>query len=128
MPVTVRLSLVEPSAPVSSTTSAPALTNTTPNSSTYTRHPGPTHFSSAKERKAQRRAAALAESKDKGKGRAAPVKVYERNDVRVGDVVRVKGKVDEWMRGKEWVRQVAVDPGAGGSISAFSPQNVGWAE
>jgi hypothetical protein len=51
-------------------------------------------------------------------------KVYERKDVRVGDTVRIIGKVDEWWRrkaggGGEAVRQVVVDEGSGGSIGPF---------
>ncbi|KAK8870070.1 hypothetical protein IAR55_000640 [Kwoniella newhampshirensis] len=56
----------------------------------------------------------------------APLKVYDRKDVRVGDTVRIVGKIDEWQRRKasgevEWVRQVVVEEGAGGSIFAVDP-------
>lgn len=71
------------------------------------------HFLTARERKAERR-------------KAPPpppplMKVYARDDVRVGDTIRVIGRVDEWQRRKvggevEWVRQVVVEEGAGGSI------------
>lgn len=46
-----------------------------------------------------------------------PLPVYLKHDIRVGDTVRVRGRIDEWFRGKEYIRQVAVEPGAGGSIS-----------
>jgi len=72
------------------------------------------HFLSARERKAARRKAPVPPP--------PPVKAYARKDVRVGDTVRVIGRVDEWQRRKatgamEWVRQVIVEEGAGGSIS-----------
>nr|XP_031858589.1 uncharacterized protein CI109_005969 [Kwoniella shandongensis]KAA5525661.1 hypothetical protein CI109_005969 [Kwoniella shandongensis] len=56
----------------------------------------------------------------------APIKVYDRKDVRVGDTVRIVGKIDEWQRRKasgevEWVRQVVVEEGAGGSIAVVDP-------
>lgn len=45
-----------------------------------------------------------------------------KRDIRVGDTVRVVGKVDEFMRtnveGKEWVRRLWVDESSGGSIGA----------
>ena len=73
------------------------------------------YFPSAKERKAMRKFAMEEASKSKAK---IATKVYERHDVRVGDVVRVKGRIDEWRRGTEWVRQLAVEAGSGGFISA----------
>lgn len=78
------------------------------------------NFKSAKERKAQRKVASLQDPKGK-KPSLPPVKVYERHDIRVGDVVRVRGRIDEWMRGKEWIRQVAVEPQSGGSIRMSNP-------
>ncbi|WVQ70462.1 uncharacterized protein L199_008689 [Kwoniella botswanensis] len=53
-------------------------------------------------------------------------KIFQRKDIRVGDTVRIIGKVDEWMRKKsdgsgEWVRQVVVDENAGGFISIVDP-------
>lgn len=70
-----------------------------------------TTFRTAQERKAQ-----------KPQPRAPPVKKYLVPDVRVGDTVRVVGRVDEWTRpkwsGPEVIRQVAVDlVSDGGSIS-----------
>ena len=43
----------------------------------------------------------------------------------MGDTVRVVGRIDEWQRRKasgqtEWVRQVIVEEGAGGSIGKSS--------
>ena len=80
------------------------------------------HFLSARERKAAKRKA-LAETIPAGP--RDPIKVYARKDVRVGDTVRVIGRVDEWMRRKtggeaEWVRQVIVEEGAGGSVGRLS--------
>ncbi|KAK6902567.1 hypothetical protein I204_07492 [Kwoniella mangroviensis CBS 8886] len=53
-------------------------------------------------------------------------KIFHPKDIRVGDTVRITGKVDEWMRKKsdgsgEWVRQVVVDENAGGFISIVDP-------
>ncbi|OCF31473.1 hypothetical protein I316_06875 [Kwoniella heveanensis BCC8398] len=53
-------------------------------------------------------------------------KVFEYKDIRVGDTLRVVGKVDEWFRKKadgsgEWVRQVVVDENAGGSVAIVDP-------
>jgi hypothetical protein len=40
--------------------------------------------------------------------------LFIRPDIRVGDTVRVVGRVEEWMRGgRDWVRQLAVDEGGG---------------
>ncbi|ORY23699.1 hypothetical protein BCR39DRAFT_345336 [Naematelia encephala] len=91
-----------------------------------TKAPTATHFSTAQERKKQRKAAAVAQSELKTAKTQALGKVYERKDVRVGDTVRVVGKVDEWMRRKavgsgEWVRQVVVEEGTGGSIDVVDP-------
>lgn len=70
-----------------------------------------TTFRTAQERKAQ-----------KPQPGAPPVKKYLVPDVRVGDTVRIVGRVDEWTRpkwsGPEVIRQVAVDlVSDGGSIS-----------
>lgn len=44
-------------------------------------------------------------------------KFFVRPDIRVGDTVRVVGRVDEWLRGKETIRQLFVDVAGGvGSI------------
>lgn len=123
MCVTIRLSPVaRPASAPTPFTSVPvglaaASSGTAPSSS---------HFLSAKERKAQRKAAAAAaaaaEEASSSKMRLTKQQqtVYERNDIRVGDIVRVKGRIDEWLRGKEWIRQVAVEPAAGGSIGMFT--------
>lgn len=47
--------------------------------------------------------------------------MYVSKDIRVGDTVRVVGRINEWPRQrqggqKEWVREVVVDEGSGGSI------------
>jgi len=81
----------------------------------------------AKERKALRKLAVLesqavstGKSKEKEKEN---VKGYVRNDVRVGDTLRVRGRIDEYRRGGEWIRVVVVEPGSGGSVgmSSFHP-------
>lgn len=120
MPVSVRLSLVTPNKSGSANyapTSAQTQTTDIQDRTSSIVKPS-SNFTSAKDRKALRK---LAEPQDtKGKGPAAPpAKVYERHDIQAGDVVRVKGRVDEWMRGKEWIRQVAVEPASGGSIRKF---------
>ncbi|WVQ98426.1 hypothetical protein IAU59_005549 [Kwoniella sp. CBS 9459] len=58
---------------------------------------------------------------------ASGYKTYEYKDVRVGDTLRVVGKVDEWFRRKadgsgERVRQVVVDENAGGSVAVVDPE------
>ncbi|EIW70273.1 hypothetical protein TREMEDRAFT_62034 [Tremella mesenterica DSM 1558] len=83
------------------------------------------HFPSAKERKALRRAQTLENTTKMNLSQRPPVKMYEKKDIRVGDVVRVVGKVDEWQRRRngagEWVRQVVVEDGGGGSITRVDP-------
>lgn len=87
----------------------------------------------AQERKAARQAAARAraalEAEAEAESAAAgkmPSRRYYRKDIRVGDVVRVIGKVDEWARnkptGKEWVRGITVEEGAGGVVGAYHCQ------
>jgi hypothetical protein len=48
------------------------------------------------------------------------MKVYARKDIRVGDTVRVIGRIKEWFRGNairgEFIREITVDDGQGGSI------------
>jgi len=56
-------------------------------------------------------------------------KVYARKDVRVGDTIKVIGRVEEWMRkkaggGLEWIRGVGVDEGQGGSIGMFNNEQI----
>ncbi|WOO83405.1 uncharacterized protein LOC62_05G006931 [Vanrija pseudolonga] len=81
------------------------------------------NFLTAKERKAMRKAAAAAEAASLAAARStAPGPTFHRPDVRVGDTLRVVGRVDEWARrrngGEEWVRQVFVDEASGsGSLS-----------
>lgn len=82
-----------------------------------------THFISAKERKFARAAAAreAAEEAELARPRTR-AKVFDRKDIRVGDTVRVIGKVEEYARQRdgalEWVRTVTVEEQSGGSIGA----------
>ncbi len=74
-------------------------------------------FLSSRQRRAQLRAAAEAQIKGKSN---ANFKGYVRKDIRVGDVVSVVGRVNEYPRRKmgeiEWVREVVVDDASGGSV------------
>lgn len=78
-------------------------------------------FSTRGERKAFRKQAEVV-SRAKLAQKAVPT--YVRKDVRVGDVVRIIGRVNEYPRRKphrmEWVREVVVDEGSGGSIGMFA--------
>jgi len=82
----------------------------------------------AKERKALRKLAVLesqAQSQAVSKGKIKEkekenVKGYMRNDIRVGDTLRVKGRIDEYRRGGEWIRVVVVEPGSGGFVGMSS--------
>jgi hypothetical protein len=127
LPVTVRLPLVTitPSSPTPTLTPTPRQTlkqNGSQNQGT--------HFIPAKERKALRKLAALesqaqshiqAELKGKSKGKEMEKgKEYRRNDIRVGDTLKVKGRIDEYRRGGEWVRVVVVEPGSGGFVGMSS--------
>lgn len=114
--MTVRLSLVN-SVHATSSLSAASTSRSQPSQGDTTLGSS-SNFKSAKERKALRKIAIAQDAKGK-KPALPPAKVYERHDVRVGDAVRIRGRIDEWMRGKEWIRQVAVEPGAGGSICAY---------
>jgi hypothetical protein len=128
LPVTVRLPLVNVNPASSTTTQAPsqtqALTQTRTQTTTTTRH-----FIPAKERKALRKIAFLesqlasqSQSQSQAQTQKNPLlkkkeKEYQRNDIRVGDTVRIKGRIEEFRRGNgEWVRQVVVEPGSGGFI------------
>jgi hypothetical protein len=78
-----------------------------------------THFKPAKERKALRKAAFEEQTQlaqEKTRGNVRKEKEYVRSDIRVGDVVRVRAKVEEWKRGDGWIRQLSVEPGAGGLV------------
>lgn len=118
LPLTVRLHLVK-APPASAKTAVTGPTGSTSSSSS-------THFVSAKERKAARAAAAraAAEEAEIAKPRI-PAKVYGRKDIRVGDTVRVVGKVEEYARQRdealEWVRTVTVEEQSGGSIGEARP-------
>jgi hypothetical protein len=118
LPVTVRLPLVtiDPS-------TIPAARQTQTQS--HTQSQGTHHFIPAKERKALRKLAVLESqaqslAQDKGKGGKGKEKEkekgYRRNDIRVGDTLRVRGRIDEYRRGGEWVRVVIVEPGSGGFV------------
>ncbi|WWC61486.1 uncharacterized protein I303_104070 [Kwoniella dejecticola CBS 10117] len=86
-------------------------------------------FATASERRIAKRKAteeALASERAQ-KAKWSSTKRFQTKDIRVGDTVRIVGKVDEWMRRKadgssEWVRQVVVDENAGGSICAVDPE------
>ena len=75
-------------------------------------------FLTAKQRKDQRREASRNHTGAKMKNE---VKGYARKDIRVGDTVRIVGRVNEYPRRKaggemEWVREVVVDEASGGSV------------
>lgn len=53
--------------------------------------------------------------KVKGKGKEKE-KEYIRKDIRVGDTIRVRGRIDEYRRGDGWCRVVVVEPGNGGVV------------
>lgn len=126
LPVTVRLPLVAISPSQGSIpTSASASRQTQSQARTETQTQGTQHFISAKERKAARKAAVLeqahAESQAQARVQAkasskGKEKEYVRDDVRVGDTVRIRGRIDEYRRGVEWVRVVVVEVGSGGSV------------
>ena len=116
LPVTVYLSQhvlpVEPN-PDTATRSGPS--NHASSSSTAQ---ADARFASARDRKAQRKAAVEASMRGRTKEQ---IKVYLSKDIRVGDTVRVVGRINEWPRQrhggqKEWVREVVVDEGSGGSV------------
>lgn len=74
-------------------------------------------FLSAAEREAAKRKNA-GPSLPQGPLEKKKVKTYVRPDVRVGDTVKVVGRVDEWQRRTDTLRQVHVDMASGsGSIS-----------
>jgi hypothetical protein len=125
LPVTVRLPLVSITPSTLPPTSTPNARQT--QSETGTQNQG-THFIPAKERKALRKLAVLesqaqsqaqAELKRKSKGKDTE-KGYRRNDIRVGDTLKVRGRIDEYRRGGEWVRVVVVEPGSGGFVGMSS--------
>jgi hypothetical protein len=100
LPLTIRLPVI--------TSSPPKKTNNTDNSKSV-------YFRSARERANTLKPAF----------KPMITKTYARKDVRVGDTLRVVGKVEEWGRrkaggGVEWIRGVGVDEGQGGSIGLFS--------
>ena len=92
-----------------------------------------THFTSSKERRALRNAAFLESQlhphpQAEAEAQKNPLvvkkkeKEYARNDIRVGDTARVRGRIEEFRRGNgEWVRQVVVEPGSGGCIGTPYP-------
>jgi hypothetical protein len=125
LPVTVRLPLV--TITPSTLTPTPTPTPRQTLNQNGSQNEG-THFIPAKERKALRKLAVLesqaqsqaqAELKGKSKGKDTE-KGYRRNEVRVGDTLKVRGRIDEYRRGGEWVRVVVVEPGSGGFVGMSS--------
>lgn len=123
LPVTVKLPLVS----ITPSTLPPTPTPRQTQTQSGTQREG-THFIPAKERKALRKLAVFesqaqsqiqAELKGKSKGKDTE-KGYRRNDVRVGDILKVRGRIDEYRRGGEWVRVVIVEPGSGGFVGMSS--------
>lgn len=122
LPITIKLSPVTVS---QSTTAAASKAQT---------DPGPSKrvtFPSKEERLARKTAKAveeLAHKEARGEagttakdGLKTKTKTYARKDIRVGDTVRVIGRIDEYARKKasgelEWVRTLWVEEGSGGSI------------
>jgi hypothetical protein len=122
LPITIKLSPVTVS---QSTTAAASKAQT---------DPGPSKrdiFPSKEERLARKRAKAVEElahkearseaSTSAKDGLGTKTKTYVRKDIRVGDTVRVIGRIDEYARKKasgelEWVRTLWVEEGSGGSI------------
>ena len=129
LPITVRLPLVNMTPPPPTPTPRQTQIQTQDQSQGKA-----THFIPAKERKALRKLAFLESqsqaqsqdlSKGKGKGKETEkVKGYMRNDVRVGDTCKVRGRVDEYRRGGEWVRVVVVELGSGGSVGMSSSSSL----
>ena len=132
LPVTIRLPLVNVNvnpAPTSTITQYSAQSETQSRKETQTQ--GRTHFTSSKDRKALRKAAFLESQlhpRAEPEAQKKPLvvkkkeKEYARNDIRVGDTARVKGRIEEFRRGNgEWVRQVVVEPGSGGCIGTPYP-------
>ncbi|WRT66820.1 uncharacterized protein IL334_003783 [Kwoniella shivajii] len=114
LPVLIRLSLMKP----------PKSTSVKPSKSLSVS----TSFLTPGERREAKRKAAEESIESVRVSKWSDTKVYERKDVRVGDTVRVIGKVDEWIRRKsdgssEWVRQVVVDENAGGSMIVVDPDD-----
>ena len=92
------------------------------------------YFLPARERKAQRKAAAEAARQAVEEARKAKIMAatYEQLDIRVGDTVRIVGRIEQWSRRRpdgsvDGVRQVVVADGSGGSIcELFDGQNRSW--
>ncbi|KAL1406119.1 hypothetical protein Q8F55_007802 [Vanrija albida] len=111
--VVVRLAKAEAKAPKAQV--APPVTNT--NST----------FLTAKDRKAMRKAAVAAAAAEAAARNTPAAPTSQRPDIRVGDTLRVVGRVDEWARRRgagreEWVRQVFVDEASGsGSLNVVDP-------
>jgi len=127
LPITVKLPLVTITAKTLPSTTVSRQAQSQSRTQTGTESQG-THFTSAKERKALRKLAVLefyAQSQAVLKGKSKEkekenVKGYVRNDIRVGDTLRVRGRIDEYRRGGEWVRVVVVEPGSGGFVGMSS--------
>ena len=127
LPITVKLPLVTITAKTLPSTTVSRQAQSQSRTQTGTESQG-THFMPAKERKALRKLAVLesqAQSQAVSKGKIKEkekenVKGYMRNDIRVGDTLRVKGRIDEYRRGGEWIRVVVVEPGSGGFVGMSS--------
>lgn len=136
LPVTIRLPLVDVNVNPASTSiitpnSAQSRYQSQVQTQKETHTQGRTHFTSSKERRALRKAAFLESQlhpRAEPEAQKKPLvvkkkeKEYARNDIRVGDTARVKGRIEEFRRGNgEWVRQVVVEPGSGGCIGTPYP-------
>ncbi|KAK4685923.1 hypothetical protein P7C73_g4211, partial [Tremellales sp. Uapishka_1] len=103
LPVTVRLKLLETKSKIAVKSPPKAR---------------PTHFLSSYERE-------LAKQRQRQQPVIPilpPEPTYERKDIRVGDTVRIVGRVEEWRRkGGDWVREVVVDPSSG-SVVVVDPE------
>lgn len=122
LPITIKLSPVTVS---QSTTAAASKAQTDPRPSRRDTFPSKEERLARKTAKAveevahkEARGEASTSAKD---GLGSKTKTYVRKDIRVGDTVRVIGRIDEYARKKasgelEWVRTLWVEEGSGGSI------------
>ncbi|WWC85165.1 uncharacterized protein L201_000022 [Kwoniella dendrophila CBS 6074] len=101
--------------------------NNVPIKKTSEKSSGNQTFAPASERRLAKRKATEEALEAERVAKWSKTKTFEKKDIKVGDTVRIIGKIDEWMRKKsdgstEWVRQVVVDDNAGGSILAVDPE------
>ncbi|WVW83510.1 hypothetical protein I302_105531 [Kwoniella bestiolae CBS 10118] len=108
---------------------SPINTSSTSTFTSKSSKPPSTSFATASERRLAKRKA-IEEAEEASRSNRSNFngypRAFQRRDIRVGDTVRIIGKVDEWMRKKsdgssEWVRQVVVDENAGGCIAIVDP-------